>query len=227
MADVIRNFRYTTPGRGRGVLGLCDLETCRRPGRPEEGEAEEKEEEANPETTSRHPDETPMKQVLLAMFDYEAKTDSPGGFKELSLTKGQMLTFLGEHNEHWWMARDSEGVEGCVPSSYVILKNNNTTLPWLEHSALLMKEEERKERVKRQMQLKQSESGNGFPPPPLQPKFVKPYVSAYNREAEVKGGPSEYFCEVCNKHLNGPKPYQAHLASKAHKEEVAAQQGAY
>ena len=84
-----------------------------------------------------------------------------------------------------------------------------------------MKEEERKERAKRHTQLKQAESGKGFPPPPLQPKAPKPYVSAYNRDAQVKGGPDEYFCEVCNKHLNGPKPYQAHMVSKAHKEEVA------
>ena len=32
MADVIRNFKYKTAGRGRGVLGLKDLRPCRRPG---------------------------------------------------------------------------------------------------------------------------------------------------------------------------------------------------
>ena len=43
MADVIRSFRYTTPGRGRGVLGLSDLQPCRRPGRcPEDSREEEK-----------------------------------------------------------------------------------------------------------------------------------------------------------------------------------------
>ncbi|XP_046860254.1 uncharacterized protein LOC124453483 [Xenia sp. Carnegie-2017] len=31
------------------------------------------------------------------------------------------------------------------------------------------------------------------------------------------------YCEICDKQLNGPKPYQAHMVSKAHKEEVAAQ----
>ena len=91
------------------------------------------------------------------MFDYEAKQDSPGGFQELSLTKGihhliemacpissyftitttstiapgQMLEYLGEHNEHWWKAKNEEGMEGCVPSSYVILKSNvRCVVPW-------------------------------------------------------------------------------------------------
>lgn len=98
-----------------------------------------------------------------------------------------------------------------------------TTLPWLEYSALLTKEEERKERVKRQVQLKQAEEGKGFPPPPLQQpsRVAKPYVSAYNRDAQVKKGPDEYYCEVCKKQLNGLKPYQAHMVSKAHKEEMA------
>ena len=32
MADAIRQFRYTTPGRGRGVLGMVDFEPCRKPG---------------------------------------------------------------------------------------------------------------------------------------------------------------------------------------------------
>ena len=34
-------------------------------------------------------------------------------------------------------------------------------------------------------------------------------------------GGKQYYCEVCEKQLNGPKPYQAHMNSKAHKEEVA------
>ena len=30
-----------------------------------------------------------------------------------------------------------------------------------------------------------------------------------------------YYCEVCEKKFNGPKPYSAHMTSKAHKEELA------
>ena len=29
-----------------------------------------------------------------------------------------------------------------------------------------------------------------------------------------------YYCAICQKQLNGPKPYGAHMTSKAHKEEV-------
>lgn len=32
MVDVIRNFKYKTAGRGRGVLGIKDLTPSRRPG---------------------------------------------------------------------------------------------------------------------------------------------------------------------------------------------------
>lgn len=34
-------------------------------------------------------------------------------------------------------------------------------------------------------------------------------------------GGKQYYCEVCDKQLNGPKPYQAHMSSKAHREELA------
>ena len=33
MAGTIREFRYATPGRGRGVLGMVNFEPCRKPGR--------------------------------------------------------------------------------------------------------------------------------------------------------------------------------------------------
>ena len=68
--------------------------------------------------------------------------------------------------------------------------------------------------VKKYQAMKQVESGKGFPPP-SQPKAPKPYVSAYNRDAQVKGGPDKYFCEVCNKHLNGPSSPQSTI-SKTH-----------
>lgn len=32
MVDVVRNFKYKTAGRGRGVLGIKDLTPSRRPG---------------------------------------------------------------------------------------------------------------------------------------------------------------------------------------------------
>ncbi len=49
-------------------------------------------------------------------------------------------------------------------------------------------------------------------------------MSAYNKpaaaEKEEKTPNPDWYCDVCEKQLNGPKPYGAHMASKAHKEEV-------
>ena len=51
---------------------------------------------------------------------------------------------------------------------------------------------------------------------------IQPYISSYGRETTSKSSNSEsFYCSVCEKQLNGPKPYQAHMASKAHKEELA------
>ena len=107
----------------------------------------------------------------------------------------------------------------------VIITTNHRpqALPWLQLSALQSEEEERKHRAKRLTLQQEAEKGRGFGPPPklaasnLPPK---PYVSAYNRTTQ-QANKMEYYCEVCDKHLNGPKPYQAHLGSKAHKEELA------
>ena len=30
----------------------------------------------------------------------------------------------------------------------------------------------------------------------------------------------EFYCEICDKQLNGPQPYKAHMNSKGHKETV-------
>ena len=52
---------------------------------------------------------------------------------------------------------------------------------------------------------------------------LQQYVSAYNRGKQQSSSSNSvnYYCEVCDKHLNGPKPFQAHMVSKAHKEELA------
>ena len=52
----------------------------------------------------------------------------------------------------------------------------------------------------------------------------KPYQSAYDtrekENASTEDDQSRYYCRVCEKQLNGPIPYGAHVNSKAHKEEV-------
>ena len=50
MAGTIREFRYATPGRGRGVLGMVNFEPCRKPGRcPETSVSSEASESEQPE----------------------------------------------------------------------------------------------------------------------------------------------------------------------------------
>jgi len=48
----------------------------------------------------------------------------------------------------------------------------------------------------------------------------KPYKSAYDTDSSGTQGNRQYYCEVCQKQLNGPQPYNAHINSKAHREEV-------
>ena len=74
---------------------------------------------------------------------------------------------LGEHssNEHWWEVRNEDGDVGYVPSSYVIIKDEQA-LPWLQEVSLKSEEEERKIRVKRLLQQKSFIEGTGFGPAP-------------------------------------------------------------
>lgn len=54
----------------------------------------------------------------------------------------------------------------------------------------------------------------------------KPYKSAYARDTPSE--PAEatsYRCDVCCKDFNGPQPFAMHMKSKAHKEELEAQEG--
>ena len=51
----------------------------------------------------------------------------------------------------------------------------------------------------------------------------KPYKSAYapkERETIATEDEENYYCKVCEKKFNGPIPYNVHLNSKAHKEEL-------
>ena len=77
------------------------------------------------------------------------------------------MELLQEHpdNEHWWEVRNEDGNTGFVPSSYVIIKDEQV-LPWLQASALKSEEQERKERAKRLAQQKAADEGVGFGPAP-------------------------------------------------------------
>jgi hypothetical protein len=147
----------------------------------------------------------------------------------LYIRVGEQLVYIREHpdNEHWWEATNSEGHSGYVPSSYVILKDDQS-LPWLEQKALMEREKERKERALRHVQQQEMTEGKGFGPPPKQTDKPYTYVSAYNRQpassTSSSGTVTSYYCDVCEKSFNGPKPYKAHMLSKAHKEELQLRQ---
>ncbi|XP_072034371.1 uncharacterized protein [Amphiura filiformis] len=142
---------------------------------------------------------------LLAKYTYKANPNSPLGEPELPLTQGQKVALIAKHpnNDQWWKVRADDGNQGYIPATYVMaIEKKVTALPWLAN------------------QSKEYEEL-----PEAKPVY-KPYVSAYNKPAQEKEEPEEkkpnldYYCNVCEKQLNGPKPYGAHMVSKAHKEEV-------
>ncbi|CAH1781489.1 unnamed protein product [Owenia fusiformis] len=147
---------------------------------------------------------------LLAKYNYKANKDSPLGETELSFKQKDNLMFLMVHpdNSHWWKCQNEQGMMGYVPGSYLyVVTEQPAGLPWLQGK----KEEEVENKP---------DANNRFGAPP-QGSF-KPYVSAYNRnDQESKDLKLKaYYCAVCEKQLNGPQPYNAHMNSKAHKEEV-------
>jgi actin cytoskeleton-regulatory complex protein SLA1 len=49
-----------------------------------------------------------------ALYDFTADGDD-----ELSISEGEKLTILERHSDEWWKCRNSKGVEGVVPGSYI------------------------------------------------------------------------------------------------------------
>ncbi|XP_033638002.1 uncharacterized protein LOC117298780 isoform X2 [Asterias rubens] len=231
-------------GRGRGVLGL-QLAKEKRPGHQQEQErfstpssnqndrltenskqqstgSERRQPQQNASNTnsnmrtenenslgrtqvqngaSKHGDAATSKtkaKTLLAKYSYKVNPASPLGAPELGVKQGQKLTLVEKHptNEHWWKVQDEAGGIGFVPASYMLIQEIKiSSLPWLEKP----KQEE---------------------PVVSEKPVFKPYVSAYNKPTDKSTAEKQYYCAICQKQLNGPKPYGAHMTSKAHKEEV-------
>lgn len=134
---------------------------------------------------------------------------------------GQEVILIKEHpsNEHWWEVKNEDGQTGFVPASYVMIRQApSTSLPWLSQQVMQQAEEERKERAVRLKQVKSAADGKGFGPSP------RTNSSSLNQSVsglKTQSG-KENYCDICNKQLNGPIPFKAHLASKAHREELEA-----
>ena len=50
----------------------------------------------------------------VALYDFSAD-----GVDELSVAEGERLTVLEKDGDEWWKCRNSKGLEGVVPASYL------------------------------------------------------------------------------------------------------------
>jgi hypothetical protein len=87
-------------------------------GGEEDYEEDETGEELHPavpsskQPTDGHLDE--KRQLGTALYDFTADGDD-----ELSIVEGEKLTILEQGHDEWWKCRNSKGVEGVVPGSYI------------------------------------------------------------------------------------------------------------
>ena len=54
------------------------------------------------------------KELGSVLYDFTADGDD-----ELSIVEGEQLTILDRDSDEWWKCRNSQGVEGMVPGSYI------------------------------------------------------------------------------------------------------------
>lgn len=198
-----------TKGRGRGFRPAGTFNPARRPGerKPHEG----KESSVHTQKSSENEETGASKKKLsekdtgkyIAKYSYKANQDSPLGEAELSLSVGQYVTLVEKHkdNDMWCKVINEGGETGFVPTKYLqAVEEKITTLPWLAN---------------KQIDEEKDNQGSGVKGP------YKAYVSAYNKpEPKPAIDLKQYYCDVCEKQLNGPLPYKAHMMSKAHKLEV-------
>ena len=85
------------------------------PSAPEEEEEEEEEEEIlEPPHDSHERQSSSGIMMAVALYDFGAD-----GVDELSVTEGERLTVLEKDGDEWWKCRNSKGLEGVVPASYL------------------------------------------------------------------------------------------------------------
>nr|XP_026694070.1 tyrosine-protein kinase ITK/TSK [Ciona intestinalis] len=184
-------------GRGRGRGWLSKFESQSKEMKPFEQKTNPVEQKSNNSNGFMEKNSTLSK--LMAKYNYKANPNSPAGFKELSIRQSEELFLLSEHKEqpHWWLVRNKAGEEGYSPKSYLMkMETKVASLPWLENK-------------------KTVEINTKVVPTHVAPKK---YVSAY-KENQGKSD-IQWHCDVCNKSFNGPHPYNSHMVSKAHREEV-------
>jgi hypothetical protein len=88
------------------------------PSAPEEEQAEEEEGE-EPQILEQLGDSyklQPASVIMEAVALYDFGAD---GVDELSVAEGERLTVLEKDGDEWWKCRNSKGLEGVVPASYL------------------------------------------------------------------------------------------------------------
>lgn len=180
-----------------GAVGAGDQQAVQRPTETAAAVATT----AKQSTDVKAPSVAAAGQRLIAKYNYTANASSPLGVNaELSLRQLDKMVMIGPHpqQQFWWMVELDGGQRGYVPANYVMpFEDKVTSLPWLANKPV--------ETVL----------------PPVSNAPYKPYKSAYDKSAPSSSTVKpEYFCDVCQKQLNGPQPYSAHMSSKAHREEV-------
>ena len=105
MAAVIKEFDYSkVRGRGRGILGLKDFSPSRKPGAQEDSTNSKSSQSKvsllqhddlimldNCILGDRGEKDGVISKLVVALHNYEANPDSPGGFQELPLKKGEFI----------------------------------------------------------------------------------------------------------------------------------------
>ncbi|XP_065656208.1 tyrosine-protein kinase BTK isoform X2 [Hydra vulgaris] len=196
-------------GRGRGVLALNSLEPCPKPiGLNTDLQ------KSLLNSVDSVVEVKPALPELMAKYSYKADGLQSGGFFELTIKQGEKLYLIKKShiptsNPHWWEVKNTQGQVGYVPAKYcLVLEEKLTSLPWLESKRLM-------ENIDMEATSKILN----------EPRKIKPYVSTYQSnqiatQSSLKSTvEKQFYCEICDKTLNGPQPYKMHLASKNHREE--------
>lgn len=95
------------------------------PPRDDSEEGEEVEEVEVEEEEPVHEPEAPEPvdgDAAAVLYDFTAD-----GEDELSVKEGESLTVLERDADDWWRVRNSDGLEGVVPASYMEVSNNYIT----------------------------------------------------------------------------------------------------
>ena len=68
------------------------------------------------EVVNKEPSDASNHPLFVAKFDYLSRTNNDLGFK-----KGDLLYILSTDDKDWWLASNTSGQEGYIPSNHVVI----------------------------------------------------------------------------------------------------------